>query len=685
MAELSNILSLYERNLFLQAFRESPDKWVPDTRSEDLSIEELILGSRLAARLGGPRLSRWLIRAAHECDPQNGWVRFAALYSRSPKKRLLDDLRKFVDCPDLGGNDDKLRADWFAAHAVMWANLRDFERADECIRSAESISGQDMWVLSCKSEVLALGDRWAEALNSAEQAWAVNPGSPAASRCLGSSLLNLGRVAEAAERLTTVALNGESHEVALYACWHQCALAETMGGNDRQLPLEAAWSLTHKATELAPLADRDAKAVFARMRLDVAALMDNHDEMAKCAQDARAPFYRAVLENLRKNRDGQRFRLKHRRMKQKYQECLPASVSSALSVFEKEVDPQEMASNITFGGTQYWTAAEWLEKRGFAVRMFAATPEVTTALVRAGFSFVLGIETDDFSHAVNVVGLDEAAGTVLLHDPSAFRTREYLLSSLGKDEAPIGPKAMAVVPQEHAAMLDSLLPRADTEAMTALMLHQKAGMRMGVDAARGVVEDLAARHPDHPLTRYLWAIQAREEGRTREALHKLQELLREYPGSAMVRVNLLWTCRALGNSALTREVLAEVVEAGALPGIQAQQEWRYPPNTYVCQLAGLLQPAAPTRAHAKHLLNNVLRRPFAVPDAWHILGDLLWHERDLHGRLLAFRVATCLATNNEHYARSYCDALAKMGEQEAGLAWLEKRARKYGVTLPGIG
>jgi hypothetical protein len=40
------------------------------------------------------------------------------------------------------------------------------------------------------------------------------------------------------------------------------------------------------------------------------------------------------------------------------------------------IDPDVIASEITFGGTVEWAAAEWLEKQGFAVRFFAVTPEI---------------------------------------------------------------------------------------------------------------------------------------------------------------------------------------------------------------------------------------------------------------------------------------------------------------------
>jgi predicted Zn-dependent protease len=287
MVDINDIQTLYDKNLFLQAFRESADKWASETKIESLPIGEIVLGSRLAARLGGLRLSRWLVRKASEREPGDRRVRFAKLYYRSPRSRLLEDLRQFEGSPDLGGDDDRLRAHWFAAHAVIWANLRDFERAHDCINRGEALSKKDSWVTTCKADVLAIEDRWEEALETAEEAWMIRPGSPATARGLGNCLLNLGRAPEAAERLTREAVMGESHEVALYASWHQCASAETLDGLDQRAALETASKLADKVTELAPLADRDANAVFARMKLDIAAISDNHDEMVRWAADAR--------------------------------------------------------------------------------------------------------------------------------------------------------------------------------------------------------------------------------------------------------------------------------------------------------------------------------------------------------------------------------------------------------------
>src|SRR5262249_55420457 len=156
---------------------------------------------------------------------------------------------------------------------------------------------------------------------------------------------------------------------------------------------------------LAPLADRGALRFFARIRLDIAQLADDHSEMERWAEEAHVPFYGKLLNNLRRNPQGCRIRLPFRPTIQKHEACLPTSLASALATLGQKIDPDVMASEITFGGTAGWAAAEWLEKRGLAVRFFAVTAQTAALLIKNGIGFVLTLEGDDNAHAVAVVGL----------------------------------------------------------------------------------------------------------------------------------------------------------------------------------------------------------------------------------------------------------------------------------------
>jgi tetratricopeptide (TPR) repeat protein len=684
MILLAELQALYDRNRFLEAYRLSADYWNPSTRTEDLSADELIFGGRLAWRLGGSRLSRWLFRKALERDPAYPRARYFALGVRTRAGRLFDQLRAWEEQPDLPGADPETQANWIATQAVTWASLRDFSRAHFCIERAQSIQEGNPWVLSCESDVLGLQDRWDEALKSAELAWEINPGAPYAAHSLSESLLNLRRIRDATDRLVAAAGDCESFEIAYFACWHLCALAETVEGDERVGLLRRAKEFALQLPILAPLSDRDSRTLFARINLDVAEMEDDHPAMERWAKEVRSPFHRIVLENLRSNPSGLRIRLPFRRAIQKHEACLPTSIASSLAAMGIPIDPDAMASEITFGGTPEWAAAQWLEKRGLEVRFFVVVPEVAASLIKNGIAFVMTLESDASAHAVAVVGLDEGAGTLIIHDPQTLRTTEYLLGGIGKDETPLGPKGMVVIPPEKAVLVDRLLPRADVEAMTATESFQQAILLRGTAAAREVVAALAERQPSHPITFLLQAFQALEDGRVGIVLVELQKLMKIYPESAVVRARLLSCCRSFGDTALMRSTLASVVERGTLPGIQSQQSWFHPPSAYVSEYADLLRASATLHEKASRLLHGVIRRESSCAQAWHNLADLLYDDRDIPGALLAYRIASCLASSTEHYARAYCDALANASRKEEGLQWLEARVRTFGASSQAI-
>jgi predicted Zn-dependent protease len=594
-------------------------------------------------------------------------------------------LREFEANPNICAEDPEMQAAWLASHAVTWAFLRDFSTAHKCLDRARSLRDKDGWVTSCESDVLGLEERWSEALNSAELAWEIDSGTPHAARSLAKSLLNTGRVHEAAERLTVASENCQSFEVVHLACWYQCALAETLEDDRRRLILRLAERLAARLPTLMPLADRDSRRVVARTYLDIAEMSDNHAEMERWAEEARIPFYRKILSNLRQNSKGPRKRLPFARTIQKHQACLPTSLASALATVGQHLDPDVMASEITFGGTSEWAAAEWLQQRGFTVRFFAATPETASALIKGGIGFVLTFEGDDNAHAVAAVGLDEATGTLIIHDPMGYRSVEYLLEGLAQQRQPLGIRAIAVVPPEKAALLDGLLPAAQVELMTAAQDYQKALTLFGPSAAREIVGKIEQKYPTDPGTRFLRSIQIAEDGHTGEALLSFQRLLNEFPNSPNLRSRLLGACRMRGNTALMRETLAGVVQDGILPGVQSQQDWRFPPARYVAEYADLLSVSAEARPEARAMLNGLIGRQPQSAEGWHVLGDLHRKERNFESSLLCFRLASCRASDNEHYAFSYCDALARNDRLDEGLSWLEQRVRKFINTQRAVG
>ena len=681
---IENIQLLYDRNEFLTAYHQTKELWRPETSLNQLSVEELILAARLSARLGGRRLWRWLFRQALQREPNDPKVRYFARYIHRRGWTLLDQIRTFPTPAELDSFTPELRVSYLASHAVLLASVRDFASAHEYIRRAYAVGSDPAWAASCHSDVLGLEDKWEAALRPAEAASVQNPGAPYAAHSLAQALLHLGRIEESAARLSDAARQSQSHEVVLIACWHLCALAETVDGDARARAALAARTLVQMLPELAPLADRETESAFARTHLDIATLLNDQNEIELWAEKVKSRFHRTVLDNLRHATRRTRLRLCQRRTIQKHQTCLPTSMASVLSAFGANVDPDLIAKQITFGGTSDWAAADWLEKNGYVVRFLIADPELAQNLIRNGIPFVLTLEWDHNAHAVAVIGIDEGAGTLLIHDPQEFRTAEYLTQTLNWMKAPLGPRGMIAVPPVRAALIDELLPAKNVELMSAAISHRRAADEGRPAAAREIVAEISRKLPQYPGTRFLQAFQARNDGRIGAALQILQELYLLFPESPVVRSQLIAAYRSAGDSALLRSALQRIVEEGTVPGIESQHDWLYPPARYVCEYADLLRRSAETSARAERLLHSVLTREPGTAEAWHILADLLWNKHEGEAALLCYRFGSCLAPSSDHYAVAYCDALANCGRKEEGLAWLEARVRSFADSPAAI-
>jgi tetratricopeptide (TPR) repeat protein len=679
---LGKLHDLYDQHRFLDAWKASAALWVPSTDVDQLSIDELIFAARLAVRVGGSRLSRSLFRKARKREPANPLVRYFTNHLDEPRKLLLDELVAFESNPKVCDNDDQQQANWLGAHAYTWALLRNRARAQDLLQQAHALSPDSAWLYSLEANAHGFADDWQSSLRSAERAWELDPRSSWAGTSLATALLNLGQIQESVRYLTLATENTQSIQLVQSACWHQCAIAEVLEGDDRSEALAKARALTLQLEPLSPLADKEFKNAVARAWLDIAQLADDRAEMERWTTEARSPFHRQVLANLKRNPDGRRIRLPYLRTVQKHLECVPTSVSSALSATGIDVSVEELAADVTFGGTAEWAAADWLRNKGLHVRLFAATPETAAKLIDAGIGFVVSWDADDSGHAVAIVGMDHAAGVAVVHDPTSFRSTEYLLCVFDPGSSPLGVLGMAAVTAERANELDGILPP-EAAIVEAAQAQLKALTLYEPSTSSPIVADIVTRFPSHPGTKYLQAIQGLEEGRMGRALASFRELFDRFPNAPALRARLMNACRAMGDTALLRHTLQTVAETGSIPGVESQSDWIRPHPRYVCEYADLLRSSSETKRHATTLLRSVLNRNWASSAAWHILADLRWDQRDIDSALLAYSIASFLAPHNEHYARAYVDVLCQNHRIEEGLRWLENRVQEMGSSSQG--
>lgn len=684
LPDLARIQALYDQSRFMDAYRTTADLWREPALVDRLGVEQLVLAGRLVGRLGGNKVRRWLFRVALAADPEHPQVRYFARSSVRPRWHLLEQLKELERQPEPGFGDPALEASWLATHAHLLALVRDFDRAGPLLERARGIGGEPAWVGCCAAEVLLLEDRWQEALSAAEEVCASAPGMPAGYTVLARALVKLGRLEEAVERLTAAAGRRQSFELLLLAVWYTCALAERGTAGQRRRLARIALDLAAGLDDLAPLADRESRSQIAGAHVDAAMLLGDHDLARRQADRVLSPYLRAVLANLGDGEERGLRLVPFRAVYQKHQTCLPAALAAVAGGFGVELDVDELAHRLTYNGTAMWRLVDWLRRQGFLTRPFVATPDLVRSLLEAGLPFVYLMESLSSSHAAAAVGLDEATGTLILHDPGDERWVRVLVARMNEDEAPFGPQALAVVPPERAELLD-LIPSSATEPYAAHLRFERTLETRGIRAAEEVTAGLARRFPDHPYALRLKALARGMAGDTFAAIELQERLLARYPDCLPLRRDLLSSLHRTHNTARIRQAVADLVERGVHPGISQKQSWWFPPATYVARYADFVGLTQEGFARAERLLWKGIQYYPTAAELYHVLGDVYARQDRHRDSVLPLRVASCLEDQEEHYARAACDALRLVRREAEGLVLLGQRVRRHGHRLKGGG
>ena len=675
--DLDRLLSLYDERRYLDAYRASRGAWGRPELIAKLPAEALVHAARLAGRLGGHARRRWLLGHARRRAPTSPIVRYF-----TGSGHVLASLARLEREPELGSGDPRWEASYCAQGALAWAQVRDFPRAHLGLARAKAHEAEAGWVACCEAEVLLREDRWDEAHVVAERAWALVPGLAAAASVLGRALAKVGRLEEVAERILAVAEHGQCCETLSLGQWYLCALAERSSPADRVQLARRALALADRLPALAPLADRITCSTFARRRADAAMLLGESAELERSARQVRSPFFREVAARLAERRPGRPIQVRFSPVFQRRNTCLPASVAAVTSAFGREIDHDAMAAALTYEGTAAWRAVDWLAQRGFVVRPFIADPGAARALLEAGLPFVLGVDWIDQSHATAAVGLDDASGVLVIHDPSLERWTRVLHDRLDEGEAPFGPEALAIVPAERVSELERALP-ASSPFHAALLAHRKAAETLGASAAEGVVAELEAAEPGHPCTRRLRALQLQLVGRPHEAIQLQEALLAEYPSSPHLRRELLHSLHRTNDTAHIHRTLEDIVERRRAPGIRADDDPPLSCVTFVAQYADQLGVTRDGFPRAERLLWDALGQAPWHGEAHHMLADVYARQDRHEESVLPYRVASLLCEENDHYARAAADALRRLGREPEAVAFLRDRVARQGKRAMG--
>ncbi|MCB9649858.1 MAG: C39 family peptidase [Deltaproteobacteria bacterium] len=673
LPDIETIRGLYDAHRYLDAYALTRDAWRDRSLAAELDVPALLLAGRLARRLGSGQFSEALFRLAAARAPELPEVIYYCAPTHGVKSSLYNLLARHEARHDLGSDDPELDASWCAQHALLLAAVHDFERARARLADARALH-DGPWTLACAATV-ALGDKqWAEALTLAEEAWARSPGLGQAAVIISGALTATGRAAEAAERWLTYAEDGQSR-VVLELGMHEALMVAQRDGPSATALVAHARQLAPRLEILAPLADRSTRYVAAHLQAELAKHAGDRQSFLHHTEALPTPYHRALVSNIKANPDGRRWILPHTPVRQRHKSCLPASVACALSHFGVELNQEALAQQVTYDGTPYWRVVDWAHAQGLVTRQFLMDGDTARVVLQAGLPFVFSLNSMSNAHACTALGLDEAAGTLLLHDPGVDFMREMLLSRVDQGDAPVGPAALIIAPAALEPKLAALDLTSEDEAR-AMQAFVKALDTGGTDQARAVQTGLAAKAPGSAPSRYLEALVAFLAAKQGRAIELLQGLLQQHPHCIPVKRMLLDAITARRDPAALRAFLEAVLSERQLPGLEGSQGWLHPEAGIYTRLADSLRHYRPQVGRAETLLQKALLWAPEDAAAYHVLADLLATTSGPEASLLPARVAATLEPEDEHYASTYAELLRRCGRGEEALAWLERRVER---------
>lgn len=615
------------------------------------------LAGRVTHHLGGWRLSAVIAACAfreHRDDPES--VRgYAAerLYLNDAEHalRLLDTHAELVTAAP-----GPVRARWAATRAASLSRLRDWDRADSAMDEALAFDPGNRWVAVERALMLEQRDDLAGARQVVETLCSAVPDYVPAVRMQARLLEAQGQAADALDLLRAAGERAES--VPLMR--HQLAL-EVEGGD-----ADAAEQLADRIDAMALCADASHRRALAAERFEIARLRRDRRQTIHWARKADTGFYNGVAEHLEQAGEMPAPRiLPVPFVRQNHMTCGPATLDALCQYFGRSAAQADIIEAIWFDGTAEYSERRWALGEGLVAREFRLDWDTAVALIDRDVPFALQTVEVASAHLQAVVGYDRACGTLIIRDPTQPSRSEWRAEAGLEHYASSGPRAMVVLPPEHADRLDGLeLP----EVALYDLLHE---LRIALDghdrpAAVTALASLEAIDPQARLTCFGQYAIAVYDNDSQRALAVNQALLERYPDDRRLAGRHQSWLGTLGRTVERRQALAAASEA---------------PDADASVLADALldlQGDQRTRPRRRQLLRRLRRAAPLDAETFLVAAIEHWETADFDRAMALYRIAACLGDLQSRYVRSFAQAARFRNRSDEAVDLLATRVVRFG-------
>ncbi|HEY8562003.1 MAG TPA: C39 family peptidase [Pyrinomonadaceae bacterium] len=651
--DLERLAGLHEQSLHLQAYNLARtlgplDEWE--------GTEAILTASNLAHNLGAVATASRLAAKAWRHDQKHPRALFYFANDAFHRKGALPALA-FVKKHDAHFQaDEKIRSWWYCLHAEIYAALRDFKSADAWHQKALDTAPAESWGWVSKAHSLELQDRYEESLDASRRAMKLDGGHRSSVYQTAHLLALLERYDEALEILTDAATRLEN-------AWVVRQLADLQASLEMYPESHASFE---RLLELTPLREEGFdKYIYGRLS-DTAYLCGDIPKAVHFAEKSASPFHLKIKERLENlNGTEKRVRLKLGFVRQHHVTCAPATLSNIARFWGKKAAHLEIADEMCYDGTPAYKERQWANRNGWETREFTLNWDDAVALIDRGVPFTLATIQPGNGHLQAVVGYDDRRKTFLIRDPFYQHVDEYAAAELLENQKSSGPRGMALVPREKAALLENLELR---ESRPYDFHFAVDGAIEAHDRERAVeiLTDMEREFPGHRLTwsaRWALALYDANNPKLREAVENLTGLFPE-------DLNLKLSHLSVSSEFVSRAERLKKLEEFAKDEKTDPLFWQ--------MLGYELGADANRHGRALRWLYKALR---ALPSAgltYKFIADIFWSKRRFAEAAELYRFAAGLNDKDEQFSYSYFLAMRFLKREEEALQFLRDRFARFG-------
>ncbi|MFN0111155.1 MAG: tetratricopeptide repeat protein, partial [Blastocatellia bacterium] len=652
-AQLQPIKELYLSGLYLQAYNAA---LALAPLSEWEGTDALLMAGRMAGVLGAHRMMRRLhLRAWREdrAHPEATYYYARAILDWRGPWRAWMFMRRIDELLDA---DPIVQSDWHSQKAGLFGLLRDFDAAEELITRAGAIAPDNPWLWVERAALFEYEDRYEDAVAAARRSLELRPFYRPAVQSLAHLLSLLDREHEARALLEEAVRNCESPSLLIQLAQLQVDLGD----------FPAARGNFQKAFDLSVLMEKEMREWLNSRLADVTYLCGDTAAAIAFAEQAGEGFYKTIVERFRQaTPEKQRVELPVGFIRQHHVTCAPATLTTISRFWQKPAEHLNIAEQICYGGTTDHSERKWAEQNGWVAREFCLNWENTVSLIDRGVPFTLATVEPGNAHLQAVIGYDAIRGTFLMRDPYLRSLGEGLSPEMTEHYRSCGPRGMAMVPKEQAALLDGLelkeAPLYDKlhSIQRALFEHRRA-------EASQVWQQMNAEAADHRLTlNARLAIAWYDEDQV-QVLACVEKLLEQFPEDANLKTQKILCLRMLARRSERLDYLKTI----------CKQEKSDP--SFWQQLAQELSEDARQNPETLRLLHRALKsRPLDAGN-FHQLANMLWAQRQFEEAFSLYRFATCLKDTHEPFVQSYFIAARHLRRTQEAVDLLIQRFNRFG-------